>query len=386
MTETLSTQNESEQTPSFTEGSAKKLRKRRQRRKKAAEKQKSADEVQEEKTPEKPVLTVEESGPGAQFPYTGKYTFVDVEIPNLNNDCICAIALIVVDEGREVLRHCELINPKTFFSANNIRIHHIHRKDVLDSRTLEEFWQDYGQYFEAPYIIGAHNAMSDISVLNKDLNRISRRIGSTQMVDTMDIMMYFYYKGEQKKGDLKLCNIAEHLEIPIDHHNPESDVNACYEIIRIMHGRFGMDLSPYIREIPDHPIKPPKVRAVPSSNQMRRYLAYTRKCIATQDERTLISLQAAESKGDKAFRRQDYEGQIFWYELAAARYSLNPQVYLRLSDLYEELKMSYDSCRILEKGIFCLKRRGKKTGGMQRILARRRKERARAAKQAESEE
>ena len=114
-----------------------------------------------------------------KFPYPGKYTFVDVEIPNLNNNCICAISILVFDEGEQVVSATELINPQTFFSAPNIRIHHIQRKDVINARTLEQFWQDYKQYFEQPYIIGAHNAMSDISVLNKDLARFHTEIHAT---------------------------------------------------------------------------------------------------------------------------------------------------------------------------------------------------------------
>lgn len=310
------------------------------------------------------------------FPYPGKFTFVDVEIPNLNNDCICAIALIVAEEGEEVFRHCELINPKTFFSANNIRIHGIHRKDVLNSRTLEEFWKEYGKYFEQPYIIGAHNAMSDISVLNKDLARIGKRIEATQFIDTMDIMGLFYYKGSQKKGDLKLSNIAGHLGIEIDHHNPESDVNACYEIVRIMHDNFQLDLQPYLKEIPEHQPKAPRVRAIPSSNQMRRFLAYTRKSIAEQDPKTLLSVSNAEARADKAYRSLDYEGMIFYHELAAARRSLNPAIYLRLSDLYDSLNMSFDACRILEKGIATLKRKNKNTSVLLRVLHKRRKARS----------
>ena len=49
-----------------------------------------------------------------KFPYPGKYTFVDVEIPNLNNNCICAISILVFDEGEQVVSATELIIPKHF--------------------------------------------------------------------------------------------------------------------------------------------------------------------------------------------------------------------------------------------------------------------------------
>lgn len=292
----------------------------------------------------------------ADFPYPGKFTFVDVEIPNLNNDCICAISMIVVDEGEEKLRVTELINPQTFFSANNIKIHHIHRKDVLDSRTLPQFWADYGQYFEEPYIIGAHNAMSDISVINKDLARIHTEIHAVQYVDTMDIMDQFYYRGNQGKGDLKLCNIAEHLGIELDHHNPQSDVNACYEIIRYMYNHFEMDLEPFIKNIKKTKFRPKKHTAVPSSRQMKIFLNYVRKQINRKAPSVDISVLKAKKQGDLAYEEGDYEGVIFNYELAAAKNWQSASVYLRLAEIYDSLNMTFDANRILEKGIRNLKR------------------------------
>ncbi len=292
----------------------------------------------------------------ADFPYPGKFTFVDVEIPNLNNDCICAISMIVIDEGTEVLRATELINPQTFFSANNIKIHHIHRKDVLDSRTLQQFWADYGQYFEEPYIIGAHNAMSDISVINKDLARFHSEIHATQYIDTMDIMDQFYYRGNQGKGDLKLCNIAEHLEIELDHHNPQSDVNACYEIVRYMYNHFEMDLEPFIKNIKKTKFRPKKHTAIPSSRQMKIFLNYVRKQINRKAPAADISCLKAKKQGDLAYQDGDYEGVIFNYELAAAKNWQSASIYLRLAEIYDSLNMTFDANRILEKGIRNLKK------------------------------
>lgn len=292
------------------------------------------------------------------FPYTGRYTFVDVEIPNLNNDCICAISLIVCEDGKETLRHTELINPKTFFSANNIEIHHITRKDVLNARTLEEFWKEYGRYFDKPYIIGAHNTKSDMSVLNKDLARFGEKIHATEYVDTMDIMEKFYYRGKQKKGDLKLDHIASHLGIAIDHHNPESDVNVCVEAIKYMAKNFHMDIKPFIKPIPEPKVKPPKEPHKPSHHQMKIFLDYTRKQIADHADNVQMNAKEAKERGDRAFKAQDYEGIVFYYEIAVARHWSTPAVYLRLAQTYDTLHMYYDAIRVLDKGIQTLKASG----------------------------
>lgn len=295
----------------------------------------------------------------SDFPYPGKFTFVDVEIPNLNNDCICAISIIVIDEGKEIVRTTELINPETFFSANNIKIHHIHRKDVLSARTLKEFWHDYGRYFEEPYIIGAHNAMSDISVINKDLARFNTEIKARRYIDTMDITEQFYYKGTQQKGDLKLCNIADRLGIELDHHNPQSDVNACCEIVKYMHHYFAMDLQPFIKPIKPTRLRPPKNPAIPSARQMRIFLDYVQKQIIDKTPLAEISLFRAKKRGDQAYSKGDYEGVILNYELAAQKNWQGVDVYLRLAEIYDSLNMSYDAHRILEKGIRTLKKKGK---------------------------
>ncbi len=317
----------------------------------------------------------------AQFPYPGKFTFLDVEIPNQNSDRICAISLIVVEEGKEIVRHTELINPQTFFSATNISVHHIRSKDVQNARTVEEFWKDFSRYFEDPYILAveefwkdfsryfedpyilaAHNTRSDVTVLNKDLSRFDTQIHSTRFIDTMDIMEQFYYKGNQKKGDLKLNSIAAHLGIPLDHHDPASDVNCCYEVVRYMANHFDMDLDPFIKELTPpkhfhpHTNEKPDVKAIkaflwntrneisrnakntriteknakskgppkhfhPHTNEkpdvkaIKAFLWNTRNEISRNAKNTRITEKNAKSKGDDAWKEDDFENMVFFYEV-----------------------------------------------------------------------
>lgn len=285
------------------------------------------------------------------FPFPGKFTFVDVEIPNLNNNCICAISMIVVEDQKEVLRHTELINPKTYFSSANIKIHGIRRKDVLQARTLSAFWKDYGKYFSKDYIIAAHNTNSDISVLNKDLSRLQKKIGAQYYIDTMDIMSDFYFKGSQQKGDLKLDNIARRLGIYLNHHNPESDVNACYEIIRFMENYHDLDIQSFIKPIParKHKVVLPKNR--PSAAEVRQYLAQVKKQIALKDEAANIQKNTAEIKGDRCYRHGDYFGVVLNYEIAIAKKSKSMGIYLKLAETYEELGMVPEAMRVLNSGI-----------------------------------
>lgn len=304
------------------------------------------------------------------FPYPGKFTFVDVEIPNLNNNCICAASIIVVEDHQVILRHTELINPMTYFSPNNIKIHHIRTRDVKNARTIRQFWKDFGQYFTEDYIIGAHNALSDISVLNKDLTRIRSSITSKYFIDTMDIMEKGYYQGSQQKGDLRLCNIAQRLDIELDHHNPESDANACFEIVKYMYEHFDMDLEPYIRKIPEMKISSSRPKTKPTSQQAKKTISSVLNKIASQDPSTSISAAIARKKGNRAFADLDYNGIIFNYEVAAARKSTDINLYLRLSSVYDSLGLPRDSIRVLRKGISNLKKANMNPEKIQKTLSR----------------
>lgn len=307
------------------------------------------------------------------FPFPGKFTFVDVEIPNINNNCICAVSMIVVEDQMEVLRHTELINPKTFFSAPNMKIHGISRKDVADARTFSQFWAEYGPYFGGDYIIAAHNSMSDISVMNKDLHRIRKSFEGQRYIDTMDIMTDFYFKGAQRKGDLKLNNIARRLGIYLDHHNPESDVNACYEIVRYMHKYHGLDLDPFIKEIPQKKLKPQPIHHSLTTEQGRMIQARVKRMLAAKDPQVTIKRSLAAAKADKALRHGDYEKAIIFYEAAIARRFNSPGVYLHLSDLYDSIGMLPESLRVLESGIANLARNKGNYFALRRELNRKRK-------------
>lgn len=183
------------------------------------------------------------------FPWPMKVTFVDVEIPNIKNDSVCAISVIVVENGSVVLRHTELINPRSFFSGVNVSIHHITPQQVQNKRSFKEFWLQYSRYFSSEYIIAGHNVLSDINVMDRDLKRYGLSLTPGFYIDTMDLALEEFYKNETQKGDLKLNRICEKMNIEIDHHNPQSDVNACYEMILYLN-RHGLNsLQPYIKEM-----------------------------------------------------------------------------------------------------------------------------------------
>jgi DNA polymerase III epsilon subunit-like protein len=293
------------------------------------------------------------------FPYPGKFTFVDVEIPNLNNNCVCAVSMIVVEDHQVVLRHTELINPKTYFSSNNIKIHGIKPASVRKARSFNQFWKEFSVYFSDPYIVGAHNALSDLSVINKDLMRSGKALESKYYIDTMDIAAGTYFKEGHEKGQMKLSNLAEKLEIPIEHHNPESDVNACYEIVKKVYDDFRLDLHDYIKEVPPLKVVLPKHTKRPSKEKMIEYRLDVRRRLSRKDPALQMSSATAVKQGDRAYANLKYRDMVLFYETAISRKTQVSGVYLRLSDLYFQSDLPQEGFRILDQGIALLKQNDK---------------------------
>lgn len=289
-----------------------------------------------------------------EFIYPQKFTFIDLEIPNLNNDRICAVSLIVVEDRKEVLRHTELINPMTFFSPQNVAIHKIRRKDVLDKRTLEQFWDEYKKYFTDEYILVAHNAMSDISVLNKDLARLKTSIPATRYIDTMDLCQYYLRDTELRKGDLRLDGLARRFGIHLDHHDPESDVNACYEIVKYLGWFHQFDIKPFIRTI--RPGRHHRFSRRPTAAGIARRMRRVRYENRNEKPRAGMSLEQLEKKGQEAMHKGSYEEAVVWFETAAARKSLSPWVYANLAEIYGEYGLFTEAFYIINLGINRLSR------------------------------
>lgn len=277
------------------------------------------------------------------FPLNGNFTFVDVEIPNINTDRVCAISMIVVENHHEVFRHTELINPQTFFSAPNIRVHGIRKKDVANARTFDQFWKDYSRYFSEGYIIGAHNANSDIAVINRDLQRFHTRIEAEFYIDTMDLMKDIYYEGKPEKGDLKLDHAALRLGVTLDHHNPESDVNACYEIVKRLSENIGFDQNEYIRKIP--PRKEPRSKTHIRKAQSKPDGRLSKLSVRSSAREDLIQ------KGKEAYSQNQYEEAASCFSKAVKRSPGNVYSILSLADCLIAMDQPKEARKVLFNGI-----------------------------------
>ena len=72
-----------------------------------------------------------------------RYTAVDVETPNRNNDSIRSIGIVRMEYGTPVYRREFLVNPHEHFDDYNIKIHGITPEMVRNAPTFAEIWPGY---------------------------------------------------------------------------------------------------------------------------------------------------------------------------------------------------------------------------------------------------
>ncbi len=160
------------------------------------------------------------------------YIALDVETPNERNDRISQIGLFLVENGKVIENHSTLINPETTFSVINRNITGIDSSMVIDAPKFNEYWDSVRVLFEN-YIIIAHNASFDLTVLCKTLDYYQLEIPTLKYVCT-------YVEAQNRFTEIdkySLSSLSQYFGIELlNAHNAESDVTACYQIFEKMKG------------------------------------------------------------------------------------------------------------------------------------------------------
>ena len=158
------------------------------------------------------------------------YIVLDVETPNPHNDRICQIGLLLIENGSVVENHSTLINPETTFSPINQRVTGIDASMVANSPKFNEYWGSVQSLFEK-YVVIAHNAAFDLSVLCKTLDHYVLDIPPLHYVCT-------YVEAQNRFLQLKgysLSSLTDYFGIDLSNaHNAEFDATACYQIFEKM--------------------------------------------------------------------------------------------------------------------------------------------------------
>jgi DNA polymerase-3 subunit epsilon len=153
-------------------------------------------------------------------------TFVAIDFETSDNwrDSACEVGLVRVESGRIVERRRELIRPpRRRFSQT--RVHGLTWDDVRDAPPFPEVWPMIRPLLKGAEFLNAHTAF-DRSVLHKCCHAGRLVIPAAPFLDTMKL-------ARQRWGIrlTKLNDVCQYLRLPLEHHDPLSDAEACAGIV-----------------------------------------------------------------------------------------------------------------------------------------------------------
>lgn len=173
------------------------------------------------------------------------FVAMDFETASRKRASACSIALTLVEDSQVTTKFYSLINPETSFDWQNIQVHGIHERDVLDAPTFPMIWEHIQGLFTSQQLIVAHNAPFDNSVLKKSMERYAIPTVQYPTLDTVKTSRSFYPQFD----NYKLNTVCDQLNIELEHHhNALDDSTACANILLTQEQQFGQPaISPFIK-------------------------------------------------------------------------------------------------------------------------------------------
>jgi DNA polymerase-3 subunit epsilon len=155
----------------------------------------------------------------------GTFVAIDFETADRGSDSACAVALVRV-EGLEIVeRRVQLLcppRPRFVFTY----IHGITWPDVADKPTFAEAWPELAEMLEGAEQLAAHNAGFDRGVLHTCCHFAGHPTPELPFICTMHL-------ARRTWGiyPTRLSDVCRWLGLPLKHHDPASDAEACARIV-----------------------------------------------------------------------------------------------------------------------------------------------------------
>jgi DNA polymerase-3 subunit epsilon len=154
-------------------------------------------------------------------------TFVAIDFETADNgrDSACAVALVRAEGDRVVGRSFSLIRPpRPLFLFT--RLHGISWHHVADQPTFGELWPRLAALLEGADYLVAHNASFDRGVLQACCQ--AARVPTPNLPFRCTMALARQAWGVRPT---KLPDVCAFLNIPLNHHDPRSDAEACAGIM-----------------------------------------------------------------------------------------------------------------------------------------------------------
>lgn len=166
-----------------------------------------------------------------------RFTAVDVETPNRNNDSICSIGIVHMEYGAPVYRREFLVNPREHFDESNIRIHGITPAMVAEAPLFSEIWPEIAPFFGGT--MAAHSASFDLGVICKSLAVCGLPIPEITYICSLQKARRHIPR--ELYGSHRLNDLCAGMKLPLEHHHDSlDDALGCALIIENLVDRFGV--------------------------------------------------------------------------------------------------------------------------------------------------
>ena len=153
------------------------------------------------------------------------FVAIDFETADNGRDSACAVALVRVERGQIVHRLCRRIRPprREFIWTH---LHGITWQDVATEPLFDGVWRDVERTLDGVDFLVAHNASFDRSVVRACCDAAGRGIPTLPWRCTVQIARRTW-----KLRPTTLPDVCRYLGIPLVHHDPASDAEACARIV-----------------------------------------------------------------------------------------------------------------------------------------------------------
>ncbi len=167
--------------------------------------------------------------------YELTFVAVDFETADPKRDSACAVALVKVRKGRIVDRLAHLIRPP----RREITLSWVHGlvwEDVREAPRFKDLWPEIEPFCDDVDFFAAHNAPFDRSVLKACCAAAGLAPPKQPFLCTCKV-------ARQMLGTkhAKLPDVCAALHIPLQHHQAESDAEACARIVIVAEKRMGAE-------------------------------------------------------------------------------------------------------------------------------------------------
>ena len=152
------------------------------------------------------------------------FVAIDFETADYRADSACALAVVRVQNGRIAEQVCRFIRPpRERFAFTHI--HGITWEQVRREPAFAEVWEQLRPLLKGADCLVAHNAAFDRGVL--------RACCATAGITAPRLRLACTVEAARRTWNVRptrLPDVCRHLAIPLRHHDPASDAQACAQI------------------------------------------------------------------------------------------------------------------------------------------------------------